>query len=201
MSADNDTYYTVSGSTHGLFKDKGSRFISFAYNVKSENEAKEIISGLKKKYHDARHVCYAYIIGSDDTCVKFYDDGEPSNTAGKPILNQITMRELSNTLVIVVRYFGGTLLGTPGLVNAYREAASDALQKAVPVKKTLNDIIKIEVPYEEMNIVMNVLKKNEAQINSVCNGTICSINAEVRRTMRNDIISLLEKNSRVVIIN
>ncbi|HOI47993.1 MAG TPA: YigZ family protein, partial [Prolixibacteraceae bacterium] len=126
-----DTYKTVSAPSEGLFKDKGSRFISYLYPVTTEEEIKEIIQQVKKAHHSARHHCYAWRLGRENIRFRANDDGEPSSTAGKPILGQLTSFELTNVLLVVVRYFGGTLLGTSGLINAYREAASEAIRNAL----------------------------------------------------------------------
>lgn len=130
-----DSYLTIQTQSSGLYKSKGSKFLSFAHPAKDTEEVKDLIADYKKRYHNARHVCYAYMLGPERNDFRFNDDGEPSGTAGKPILGQINARNLTNVLVVVVRYFGGILLGTGGLVTAYREAASDALEQAEIIEK------------------------------------------------------------------
>lgn len=159
-----DTYKTIEAIAEGLYKEKGSRFISYVYPVSDEDEIKEIIAGLKARYYDARHHCYAYCLGADRLRFRANDDGEPSSTAGKPILGQIHAHELTNVLIVVIRYFGGTKLGVSGLIQAYKEAASDAIAHAVIVEKTVNEIFHIRFSYLVMNDVMKVLKEEETEV-------------------------------------
>lgn len=159
-----DTYKTIELESSGLYKEKGSKFIALAYPVKSESEVKEIIDQLKKKYYDARHHCYAYILGFDKSAWRVNDDGEPSGTAGKPIHGQLLSFDLTNTLVVVIRYFGGTKLGVSGLINAYKQAARDALQNATILEKTINEVYKLSFPFESMNDVMKIVKDFGLQI-------------------------------------
>ena len=154
-----DTFKTISTATEGLFKDKGSKFISFAIPIENTDEIKEVLNEYKKKYFDSRHVCYAYMIGHERTVFRANDDGEPSGTAGRTILGQINSFQLTNVLIIVVRYFGGILLGTGGLVNAYKHAAADALDQANIIEKTVDSSISIEFDYILMNDVMRVIKE------------------------------------------
>ena len=154
-----DTYYMLSTRGEGLYKEKGSKFIAETFVVMSEDEAKEAVASVKKKYFDARHHCYAYMIGPDKKTFRSSDDGEPSGTAGKPILNQILSKDVTNVCVIVVRYFGGIKLGVSGLINAYKTAARDALDNAQIVEKTVNEIYSLEFPYTLMNEVMRVMKE------------------------------------------
>ena len=138
-----DTYKTIENKSEGVFKDRGSKFIALAYPIGSENEAKKILADVRKEYHDACHHCYAYRIGADKQQFRSSDDGEPSGTAGKPIFNQIQSKDLTNIFIVVVRYFGGTLLGVPGLINAYKSATLDALNNAVSVIRTINDVYEV----------------------------------------------------------
>lgn len=154
-----DTYKMLSAPGDGLYKEKGSKFIATAFTVTSEEEVKQALAEVKKKYYDARHHCYAYMIGPDKSCFRSSDDGEPSGTAGKPILNQILSKDVTNVCVIVVRYFGGIKLGVSGLINAYKTAAREALDNAVIVEKTVNEVYSLEFPYALMNDVMRVLKE------------------------------------------
>lgn len=154
-----DTFKTISTSTEGLFKDKGSKFISFAIPVQNVNEIKEVLNEYRKRYFDARHVCYAYMLGHERITFRANDDGEPSGTAGRTILGQINSYQLTNVLIIVVRYFGGILLGTGGLVNAYKHAAADALEQADIIEKTVDSTLNIEFDYILMNDVMRIIKE------------------------------------------
>jgi uncharacterized YigZ family protein len=156
-----NTYKTIQSVSQGLFKEKGSRFISIAIPVKSADEVKLQLDQYKKKYHDARHHCYAYVIGPDRKAWRVNDDGEPSGTAGKPILGQINSFGLTNILIIVIRYFGGTLLGTSGLINAYRSSAMDVIVNSKIIELTVNVYYKIEFPYSLMNKVMKLIKDED----------------------------------------
>lgn len=153
-----DTYKTIDSEAKGLFKDRGSRFISIAVPASSQEEVKRRLEELRKEYHDARHHCYAWVLMPDRQTWRVNDDGEPSGTAGRPILGQINSRELTNVLVVVIRYFGGTLLGVSGLINAYRTAAADALDNANVIERQLTENWQVTFPYSAMNDVMKVLK-------------------------------------------
>jgi len=153
-----DTYKTISQSSEGIYKEKGSKFISLAYPVTSEDQIREIVQFLKKEHHSARHHCYAWRLGHEKTHFSANDDGEPSSTAGKPILGQIQSFDLTNILIVVVRYFGGTLLGVSGLINAYRNAALDAINQAEIVELLVEQQLLIEFGYESMNEVMKIFK-------------------------------------------
>lgn len=159
-----DTYKTIEEKSSGLYKEKGSKFLSFAIPVSSIDEIKTILQEYKKEYFDARHVCYAYMLGSDRTEFRANDDGEPSGTAGKPILGQINSNELTDILIIVVRYFGGILLGTGGLITAYKEAASDAISNSCIVEKIVKTEITIRFDYLIMNDIMSFVKQMNAEI-------------------------------------
>ncbi len=162
-----DTYKEVSGNGEGLYKEKGSKFIAHAFSVYSEEDVKSELEHLKKRYHDARHHCYAYMIGSDKSVFRANDDGEPSGTAGKPILNQILSREVTNVCVVVIRYFGGTKLGVSGLITAYKTAAREALDEAEVVEKTIDKVFALHFDYPLMNDVMRIMKEeNLEQLNS-----------------------------------
>ncbi|HAH25590.1 MAG TPA: YigZ family protein [Prolixibacteraceae bacterium] len=153
-----DTYKTIEKPSEGLFKDKGSRFLSFAFPVNSEEEIREIVHSIKKEHHSARHHCYAWRLGAEKLLFRVNDDGEPSSTGGKPILGQIQSFDLTNILIVVVRYFGGTLLGVSGLINAYRTAALDAINQSEIVEKQVEKNLLIEFDYSVMNEVMKVFK-------------------------------------------
>ena len=156
---DSDTYKTITSSSQGIYKDKGSRFVSIAIPVSDQEEIKPIIEKIKKEHHEARHHCYAYIIGQERLAWRVNDDGEPSGTAGRPILGQINSYGLTNIIIVVSRYFGGTLLGVSGLINAYRSAAASAIENAEIIEKTLQEYYEITYPYISMNDVMRILKE------------------------------------------
>lgn len=153
------TYSTIVSQSSGLYKEKGSKFISFAIPVKNVEQAKAIVQQYKTQYFDARHVCYAYVLGSERDVFRSNDDGEPSGTAGKPILGQINSLGLTDLIVIVVRYFGGVLLGTGGLIVAYREATADALRNATVVEQEVQSEIELAFEYVQMNEVMSICKQ------------------------------------------
>ena len=159
-----DVYKTIASPSEGIYKEKGSRFIALAYPVANEEEIRTIISQLKEKYYDARHHCYAWRLGSEEIRFRANDDGEPSSTAGKPILGQLVSHDLTYILIVVIRYFGGIKLGVSGLTNAYREAAADALSHANIVEKTVNKIIRIQYSYLVMNDVMKIIKEENPEI-------------------------------------
>ena len=175
------SYKTINTYSAGIYKEKGSKFLSFAIPVSNVDEIKEIVKTYRKEYYDARHVCYAYMIGVEHTNWRSNDDGEPSGTAGRPILGQINSRELTNILVIVVRYFGGILLGTGGLVIAYKEAASDALNQAEIIEKTVEETLTINFDYVLMNDVMRVIKDLNAIINSQNYDNDCVMNLSIKK--------------------
>lgn len=159
-----DVFKTIEGQAEGIYKEKGSRFIALAYPVTREEEIRDIIAGLKEKYYDARHHCYAWRLGAAKTHFRANDDGEPSSTAGKPILGQIQSNDLTNILIVVIRYFGGIKLGVSGLINAYREAAADALRNAVTIEKTVDEQLRIHFSYMVMNDVMKIVKEEEPEV-------------------------------------
>lgn len=175
------SYKTIQSITEGIYKEKGSKFISFAIPVDNADEIKEILKEYKKRFFDARHLCYAYMLGYERNEFRINDDGEPSGTAGRPILGQINSRDLTNVLVIVVRYFGGVLLGTGGLVVAYKEAAADALNQAVIVEKSVQEIISLSFDYLLMNDVMKVIKDHNPQIITQEFDTMCSIKLSISK--------------------
>lgn len=162
-----ENYKTITSKSEGFYKEKGSKFLSFASHVTNEGEVKEILEKLRKEFHDARHVCFAYILGFDKSGFRMNDDGEPSGTGGRPIYGQLQSFDLTNTLVAVVRYFGGTKLGVSGLINAYKTATQDALNNAAIVTLKIYDVYEIIYPYSMMNDVMKILKEeNLEQISS-----------------------------------
>lgn len=177
-----DQYRSIEAPSQGLFKDNGSRFIAFAFPVESEAEVKDIVAGLKKEYHDARHHCYAYRIGLDGGTWRANDDGEPSGSAGRPIIGQIDSLGLSDILVVVVRYFGGIKLGIPGLIRAYKTSTADALSSAKIIEKIASKNFRITFDYMAMNAVMKVLKDMSLPQKGQSFGTECSLDTRVRLT-------------------
>ncbi len=159
-----DTYRTIAAPSTGLYKEKGSKFLAYAFPVMTDNEVKQHVQDLKKEYFDARHHCFAYRIGLTGEQWRANDDGEPSSTGGKPILGQLLSRELINTLVVVVRYFGGIQLGVPGLINAYRSATADALDNATVVEQIAKDELTFSFHYNDMNAVMKLIKDEQLDI-------------------------------------
>jgi uncharacterized YigZ family protein len=159
-----DTYKTLETSGKGLYKEKGSRFISYAIPVKEEADVKRELETLRHKYHDARHHCYAYMLGFDKSASRSNDDGEPSGTAGRPILGQIITNDLTNLLVVVIRYFGGVKLGVSGLILAYRTAAREAIEQATMVTRIISDVYELEFNYAAMNDVMRIIKEESCTI-------------------------------------
>jgi uncharacterized YigZ family protein len=176
-------YLSISSPSEGLYKEKGSRFIAFAYPVFSESEVKQHLNELKKKYYDARHHCYAYRLGVDGEQWRAVDDGEPSSSAGKPILGQLLSNNLTNIVVFVVRYFGGIKLGVPGLINAYRSATADAILNAEIVEKEDKDSFAIEFNYTAMNDVMKIIKDEHPEIVKQEFEMICRIELRIRRSL------------------
>lgn len=159
-----DTYKTIAAPSEGLYKEKGSKFLAFAYPVQTELKIKEHLEALRKQYYDARHHCYAYVLGPRQEVYRANDDGEPSATAGRPIHGQILSQGLTDILVVVVRYFGGTKLGTSGLINAYKTATLDALQQAEVIEKIVMQRYRVRFPYEQMNQVMRIVKDLQLQV-------------------------------------
>ncbi|MDY4726588.1 MAG: YigZ family protein [Candidatus Cryptobacteroides sp.] len=188
-----DSYRSISGPAEGLFKDNGSRFISFAFPVETEDEVKSIVGDLKKKYHDARHHCYAYRLGYLGDRFRANDDGEPSSSAGRPILGQIDSKGLSDVLVVVVRYFGGIKLGVPGLIRAYKTSTAEALEKAGSVEKVAGKWFRVSFGYEAMNSVMKILKDMDLRQQGQDFGSECSLRTWVRLSAENDFRSRMEK--------
>ena len=188
-----DTFKSIAGPSKGLFKDNGSRFIAHAYPVSSEDEIKSIVASLKKEYHDARHHCYAYRLGYRRDIFRANDDGEPSSSAGRPILGQIDSLELSDILIVVVRYFGGIKLGIPGLIRAYRTSAADALDHAEIIEKTATERYRLTFGYMDMNGVMKILKDLGLSAFRQDFGMSCSLETDVRLTAVPLFTEMIEK--------
>jgi uncharacterized YigZ family protein len=190
---ESDTYKTISSSSQGIYKEKGSRFVSFAFPVSEQKEIKPIIDKIRKENHEARHHCFAYMIGFERTNYRISDDGEPSGTAGKPILGQINSFGLTNVLIVVSRYFGGTLLGVSGLINAYRSATASAINNAELIEMTLREYYEIIYPYSSMNDVMIILKEENIGQTEQIFDLECRIKINFRASIRDKIISRLSR--------
>jgi len=189
----NDTFKTISIPSEGIYRDKGSRFIAYLFPIQSEAEIKDIIADLKAMHPKARHHCWAMRLSPDRTMFRLNDDGEPSGTAGRPILNSLLSYDLTNVLSVVVRYFGGTLLGVPGLINAYKTATIEAIQASEIVEKTVDLIFKIEFGHPSMNEVMKVVKEENLKIFNQSFDLNCSFDLEIRQSQVNKVIGRLEK--------
>ncbi len=201
MAEIKDTYTSIASPSRGLYKDQGSRFISFAYPVETEAQVKELVDSLRKEYHDARHHCYAYRLGLDGARYRMNDDGEPSSTAGRPILSQIDSAGLSDILVVVVRYFGGIKLGVPGLIKAYKTATQDALGQATRIEKTAAVSYHIEFDYQKMEPVMRTLKDMDIPQSGQSFDQSCSMDIRVRLSQEEDLKKRLVKYLSLIIQN
>lgn len=189
----NDTFKTIASASEGLFKDKGSKFIAYAYPVKTEDEIKEHIKVLKDQHYKARHHCYAFRLGKHGDMYRANDDGEPSGTAGRPIYGQLLSFELTNILVVVVRYFGGTLLGTSGLINAYKTATSEVLSQATLIDVIVSDIYQLRFDYTIQSLVERVIKEFDLNIASAVYEMDCTYEIEVRKSISAMVADKFEK--------
>lgn len=193
MTEGQDTYKTIESPSEGIYKEKGSKFIAKAYPVKTEEQVKSIIEQLREEYYDARHHCYAYILGAKGEKWRANDDGEPSGTAGKPIHGQLLSFNLTNVLVVVIRYFGGTKLGVSGLINAYKTAAHDALSNAKIITRTVDVIYKVTFGYATMNEVMRLVKDLNLYLIDQHFDNTCFIKVRIRRSLENEFLSKCSK--------
>lgn len=194
-----DIYKTIQALSEGLYKEKGSKFVAFAYPVENEEQIKEIVAAIKVKYYDARHHCYAYVLGVERKNFRMNDDGEPSSTAGRPILGQITSYGLTNILIVVVRYFGGIKLGVSGLIAAYKAATADALQNAVIVEKTVNQHLYIRFDYLVINAVMKVIKEENPEVIERDFGTECRVGLSIRQSLSSHLLARLQDIDSLIV--
>lgn len=194
-----DTFKTIKSPAEGLFKDRGSKFFAFAYPIEHEGEVKDLVENLRKEHFKAVHHCYAYRLGIDKSNFRVNDDGEPSGTAGKPILNTLLSHEITNILVVVVRYFGGTLLGVPGLINAYKSATAEALATANVIEKTVNEVYNVDFEFIQMNDIMKIVKEFGLKIRQQTYDNQCSMELEFRKSISNQVIGKLEKVDNIAI--
>ncbi|WP_285058290.1 IMPACT family protein [Pedobacter ginsengisoli] len=192
-----DTYKTIASHSEGTYRDKGSKFIAFAFPIKSDEDVKDILQKLRSEHPKARHFCWALRLSPDRSIFRIQDDGEPSGTAGRPILNTILSADLTNLLIVVVRYFGGTLLGVPGLINAYKTAAAEAIKESNIVEKTVNDIYEIRFDYMAMNDVMKLVKDEQLNILDQNFDNTCTMQLEIRKSSLNAILGKIEKLERI----
>lgn len=193
-----DSFKTIASIAEGTYSEKRSKFLAFAIPVETVDEVKAYVAEYQKRYYDARHACYAYMLGAERTDFRANDNGEPSGTAGKPILGQINSYGLTNILIIVVRYFGGIKLGTSGLIVAYRQAAIEALENAQIIEKTVDDDITFSFEFPMMNAVMKVVKDMNPQIISQGYDTNCTMTLRIRRGL---MPQLRERLSKVETLN
>ena len=193
----NDKYKTILEDKvgEGFYSEKRSKFLAFAHHINSSTEALEIVKEYRKKYYDARHCCYAYVIGNNRKEFRANDDGEPSSTAGKPILGQINSNNLTNILVVVVRYYGGVNLGTSGLIEAYRVAAADAINNSLIDERFIEEQIKFSFTYPMMNAVMRIIKEMEPHIITQSFDNVCEIVVTIRQSKAVDLRARLKKLS------
>ena len=190
-----DEFKTIATTSEGFYSEKRSKFLAFAHHVETLDEIKALLVDYRKKYYDARHVCYAYTLGAERTEFRANDDGEPSSTAGKPILGQINSNELTDILIVVVRYYGGVNLGTSGLIVAYREATADALAHAEIVTRQVEEKVVVDFPYVMMNDVMRVVKEMQPRIVSQTYDNTCQIVLSIRKSEAEMLRSKLAKLS------
>ncbi len=188
-----DTYQSIDHPSEGLYKEKGSKFISFAFPVQDEVTIKEILAGIRKEHFSARHCCYAWSLGIGQERYRVNDDGEPSGTAGRPIFGQIQSHQLTNILLVVVRYFGGTLLGVSGLIQAYKQAASDAISNAMIVARSVEHILEIQFDYAAMNNLMQLIKEEQLEIVTTQFNLKCTIQIKVRSARLEEVESKIAK--------
>ena len=188
-----DTYRTIEKPAEAIFRDRGSKFLAYAFPVTSEAELKNHVATLKSEHPKANHHCWAVRLTPDRSVFRLNDDGEPSGTAGRPILNTLLSQNLTNIGVVVVRYFGGTLLGVPGLINAYKTAAEDALKLATVIEKTVNDVYIITFDYLQMNDVMRIIKDDNLTIIEQSFDNNCSVTVAIRQTQVNQSLAKLGK--------
>lgn len=195
----NDLYKTVEQPAEGIFRDKGSKFIAYIYPFSGEVEIKPILQKLKAEHPKARHHCWAYRLGMDTGNYRINDDGEPAGTAGRPILNSLLSAELTNVFVVVVRYFGGTLLGVPGLINAYKSATIDVIANSNIVEKTENTVFSVRCDYLQLNQVMRIIKETALVVKSQSFGLECSFLLEVRKATADILLAKLSQVEQIQI--
>jgi uncharacterized YigZ family protein len=196
-----DTYLTLAGESESLYKEKGSKFLGFAFPVSDEDDIKEKLDALRKKYYDARHHCYAYMLGRDQEQFRANDDGEPNHSAGDPILGQIRSNNLTNVLIVVIRYFGGTKLGVGGLISAYKTAAAEAIDANEIITEIVTKTIKFTFDYLDMNDVMRLIKDYDLDIKSQDFDNTCKMAVKVREANFEQVMEKLKDIDSVNILD
>ena len=196
-----DSYKTIENIAEGYITERKSKFISYIFPIKSEDEMKDILEEYRKKYYNARHVCWAYMLGDTREDFRSNDDGEPSGTAGRPILGQINSNELTNVLILVVRYFGGTLLGTGGLIKAYKEAAAAAIENATIIEKTIDDTFILKFDYPLLNEVMRVLNQYEESKWTQNFTETCEMGINIRQSQSQELATTLSSIYGVTVVS
>ena len=199
MAEIKDSYLTIAEPAEAIYKERSSKFLTYAYPVESEEEIKELLDALRKEYYDATHHCYAYRLGPQGETFRANDDGEPSGTAGKPILGQLLSADLTNCLVVVVRYFGGTKLGVSGLIQAYKESTADVIAVSKIIEKTVDRVIKVDFSYISMNGVMRIIKDMNPRIDEQIFDNLCSMKLRIRESEADILIAKLEKVEGVTV--
>ncbi len=195
-----DTYRTIRNRATGQYKEKGSKFIAIASPVRDENEVKKELEAIRKEYYDARHHCFAYVIGFNREAYRINDDGEPSGTAGRPIHGQILSYDLTNVLIVVVRYFGGIKLGVSGLINAYKTAAGDALSQAEIAEMTVNEVYEVSFDYTVMNEIMKIVKEENLELLNTKFDLDCSLIFKIRKREADRVNSRIRKTYKSKVI-
>ena len=190
---ENDVYRTIEADAEALFKEKSSKFLCFAYHVTTEEQIRERLEVLYKKYYDATHHCYAWRLGPRGETFRANDDGEPSSTAGKPILGQLLSHEITDCLIVVVRYFGGTKLGVSGLIEAYKTSAAEVIAAAEVVERTVDDRIEVRFSYMAMNEVMRIIKDMQPKIVEQCFDNLCTMTLSIRQSQSEQLLTRLSK--------
>jgi len=198
---EHDTFLTIQAPSEGIYKEKGSKFLAFAYPVRTLEEVKTHLQDLRKIYYDARHWCYAYILGKDKDQYRANDDGEPSGSAGLPILGQLKSKNVTNILVVVVRYFGGTKLGVSGLIHAYKTATAEALENASIIEEIVKDEISFTFEYLQMNHVMKLIKEYQLKIERQKFDNQCEMTILVRQKLTAEICAKLQKIPHLQLLN
>lgn len=199
MDNQKDTYLTIAAPVETIYKEKSSKFLTYAWHVTDAEQVRELLDGLRKRYYDATHHCYAYRIGYRGEQFRANDDGEPSGTAGKPILGQLLSRDVTDCLVVVVRYFGGTKLGVSGLIQAYKESTADVIAVSQIIEKTVDRVIRVDFSYISMNGVMRVIKDMSPRIDEQIFDNLCTMQLRIRESEADCLIAKLEKVEGVTI--
>ena len=188
-----DSYLTIAAPAEAIYKEKSSKFLAYAYPVRTEDEIRELLDALRKRYYDATHHCYAWRLGPQGEQFRSNDDGEPSGTAGKPILGQLLSNSLTNCLIVVVRYFGGTKLGVSGLISAYKESAAEVIGEAEIIEQTVDTYFKVEFPYLVMNDIMRIIKEEQPNILSQEFDNLCTMQLSIRESRAEGLLGKLRK--------